>query len=84
MYQEAIEQAVNHYRELLLSQGERAERLNNQAPLEKKDKTGIGVVGGDGIGPIICKESERMLRFLLKDEVESGKVVFKENKSTQR
>ena len=32
----------------------------------------IGVCGGDGIGPIITHEAERVLRFLLKDEVESG------------
>lgn len=38
----------------------------------------IGICGGDGIGPVITKESERVLRFLLKDEVASGKVQFKE------
>ena len=38
----------------------------------------IGICGGDGIGPIITKESERVLAFLLKDEVASGKVKFKE------
>ena len=74
MYQEAIDQAVNHYRELLLSQVERAERLNNQAPLEKKEKTVIGVVGGDGIGPIITAQAERALKALLKDEIAAGKI----------
>ena len=38
----------------------------------------IGVCGGDGIGPTITHEAERVLRFLLKDEVEKGKVTFKE------
>ena len=38
----------------------------------------IGVCGGDGIGPTITHEAERVLRFLLKDEVERGKVAFKE------
>ena len=74
MYQEAIEQAVNHYRELLLAQVERAEKLNNQAPLEKKEKTVIGVVGGDGIGPIITAQAERALKALLKDEIAAGKI----------
>jgi isocitrate dehydrogenase (NAD+) len=32
---------------------------------------------GDGIGPIITKESQRVLEFMLKDQVESGKVEFK-------
>ena len=38
----------------------------------------ISVCGGDGIGPTITHEAERVLRFLLKDEVERGKVAFKE------
>ena len=38
----------------------------------------IGVCGGDGIGPTITQEAERVLRFLLKDETASGKVAFKE------
>ncbi len=38
----------------------------------------IGVCGGDGIGPTITHEAERVLRFLLKDEVASGKVAFRE------
>ncbi|MCK5039614.1 MAG: isocitrate/isopropylmalate dehydrogenase family protein [Candidatus Aenigmarchaeota archaeon] len=36
----------------------------------------IGIIGGDGIGPAITKESQRVLEFLLKDEVERGKIEF--------
>ena len=36
----------------------------------------IGVCGGDGIGPIITKEAARVLKFMLSDLVESGKVTF--------
>ena len=42
------------------------------------DKIVIGVVGGDGIGPAITEQAERILKFLLKDETEAGKVEFKE------
>ncbi|MEG0895994.1 MAG: isocitrate/isopropylmalate family dehydrogenase [Ruthenibacterium sp.] len=38
----------------------------------------IGVCGGDGIGPVITHEAERVLRFLLRDEVSKGTVIFKE------
>ncbi len=38
----------------------------------------VGVCGGDGIGPIITAEAERVLRFLLNEEVDAGKIVFKE------
>ena len=37
----------------------------------------IGVCGGDGIGPVITAEAQRVLAFLLKEEVEKGKVAFK-------
>lgn len=43
----------------------------------KLDKLIIGVCGGDGIGPVITKVSEDVLRFLLKDRVEAGKVEFR-------
>lgn len=74
MYQEAIEQAVSNYRELLLSQVDRAEKMNKKAASEKKDKTVIGVVGGDGIGPIITAQAHRALEVLLKDEIQAGKI----------
>ena len=41
------------------------------------DKIIVGVCGGDGIGPAITKQAQRVLEYLLKDEVASGKVEFK-------
>lgn len=37
----------------------------------------IGICGGDGIGPAITAQAQRILEFLLADEVNSGKVEFK-------
>jgi len=37
----------------------------------------IGIVGGDGIGPIICKHAHRILEFLLEEEIKNGKVEFR-------
>jgi isocitrate dehydrogenase (NAD+) len=37
----------------------------------------IGIIGGDGIGPFIAKESRRVLEFMLQEEVKSGKVEFR-------
>ena len=37
----------------------------------------IGVCGGDGIGPIITKEAARVLEFLLKKDVDAGKIEFR-------
>jgi len=43
----------------------------------KLDTIKIGIVGGDGIGPAITKQAQRILEFLLDDQVKSGKIEFK-------
>ena len=72
--QEYIDQAVAHYRELLLSQVARAEKMNQVETPEKKTKTVIGVVGGDGIGPIITAQAQRVLEAVLSDEIKAGTI----------
>ena len=37
----------------------------------------IGVCGGDGIGPAITHQAQRVLEYLLRDEVAQGKVEFR-------
>lgn len=77
----AIDNAVEQFRHLMEGQLERAKRIkqdNEFIDYQTLDTIVIGICGGDGIGPIITKESERVLAFLLKDEVASGKVMFKE------
>ncbi len=77
----AIDEAVEKFRALMEGQLARAKRIKEDKDFvdySKLDTIVIGICGGDGIGPIITKESERVLAFLLKDEVTSGKVTFKE------
>ncbi len=74
MNQEMIEKAVAHYRELLTSQVNRAEKMINAPAPQKKDKLVIGVVGGDGIGPIITLQAQRALEKVLEDEIKAGKI----------
>lgn len=77
----AIDEAVEKFRALMEGQLARAKRIKEDKDFvdySKLDTIVIGICGGDGIGPIITKESERVLAFLLKDEVKSGKVTFKE------
>lgn len=38
----------------------------------------VGLIGGDGIGPIIMDQAKRVLAVLLKDEISGGRVVLKE------
>ncbi len=77
----AIDNAVEQFRHLMEGQLARAKRIKEDKDFvdyQNLDTIVIGICGGDGIGPIITKESERVLAFLLKDEVTSGKVKFKE------
>ena len=81
MYEAQIKAAAEKYADLLREQLERNERIKSIGDFTdyaKLDKIIIGICGGDGIGPIICKEAERVLRYMLADEVASGKVEFKE------
>lgn len=78
---QAIDAAVEQFRSLMESQLARAKKIREDkdfTDFDALDTIVIGICGGDGIGPVITKESERVLSFLLKDEVASGKIRFKE------
>ena len=71
--QQYIDKAVEQFRELLCEQIARQQKMASEkkyTDYEKLDKIIIGVCYGDGIGPIISAESERLLQFLLKKEIE--------------
>ena len=75
-----ISNAVSHFEKLLREQIARQQKMEKDSgaiDYSSLDKIVIGVCGGDGIGPIISAESEKLLRFLLKEEVASGKVEIK-------
>ena len=75
------DKALEHVRKILQEQAARVERISK--PVEWIDYTQlpklvIGVLGGDGIGPIIAKETTRVLRELLGDELRTGKIEIRE------
>ena len=75
-----LDECSTKFRKLMEEQLERVEMMKAQGGFvdyENLDKIIIGVCGGDGIGPVITKESQRVLEYLLKDEVTKGKVEFK-------
>ncbi len=75
-----IELATEHFRQLLREQLARVERMENDKEVKdfsKLDKIKIGVCSGDGIGPIICNEAERLLTTILKDEINDGRIEIK-------
>ena len=68
-----INEAVEQFRSILTEQIARQRKMESEkkyTDYEKLDKIIIGICGGDGIGPIISAESERLLAFILKDEIE--------------
>lgn len=77
---ENINATVEKFASLLKEQLERVERMKQTKDFidySALDKIVIGVCGGDGIGPFITAHAQRILEFLLADEVKAGKVEFK-------
>ena len=72
-----VNNAVEQFRTILeeqIARQRKMEKDNAYTDYKKLDKIIIGVCGGDGIGPIISAESVRVLEFILKKEIEAGKV----------
>lgn len=80
MTEQQIKAATEKFEALIREQSDRSDEIKKQGDFvdyDKLEKIVIGVCGGDGIGPIITKESARVLEFMLADEVKAGKVEFK-------
>ncbi len=76
----SVEEATEHFGQLVNAQLARIERIKKEADwidYQALDQIVIGVLGGDGIGPAISHEAQRILEDLLSDQVSSGKVVFR-------
>ena len=79
-YEQDIEKAKDHFGKICEEQLKRIEQMKTAGDWIDYSKLRpiiIGVVGGDGIGPWICKHAQSVLEFLLRDEVENGKIEFR-------
>ena len=77
---EAIVNAAEKFSKLIEMQMQRVERMKAEKDFvdyNALDQIVIGIAGGDGIGPAITNEAQRILEFLLKEDVQKGKVAFK-------
>jgi isocitrate dehydrogenase (NAD+) len=75
-----IEAAKEQFGKLLEEQLKRVEVMKQQGDFlnyKELDKIIIGVCGGDGIGPAITSQAQRVLEYLLDNDVKSGKVEFR-------
>lgn len=77
---EMIERAKEHLGRVLEEQFQRIEKMKQTQDFIDYNSLHpivIGIVGGDGIGPFITAEAQKILEFLLQDEVKDGKVTFR-------
>lgn len=78
-YTKELDIACEKFRRIMEGQLRRVEEMKAQGDFidyGALEKLRIGVCGGDGIGPVITREAERILRAILSDEVAAGKVEF--------
>ena len=73
-----LNEALNAFSVLLQEQMERIANMNcEKTDFTTKKQVTIGVIDGDGIGPIITAQATRVLEKLLADEIAAGTVVLK-------
>ena len=80
MDQAALDRGRKHFEELIKSQMERVEIMKKGEEFTDYGKLSpiiIGILGGDGIGPFIAAEAQRVLETLLADEVKKSKIEFR-------
>lgn len=68
-----FENLVNKQLERIKIMKENVEIIN----IKTKNPIVIGVCGGDGIGPIIMKQAEKILNLLLQKEIERNKIIIR-------
>jgi isocitrate dehydrogenase (NAD+) len=76
-----IERAKEHFGQIVQEQLRRVEEMKKALDwidYSQLKPIIIGIIGGDGIGPFIATESRRVLEFILKEEVASGKVELRD------
>lgn len=75
-----IYEAKEKFGQLLEEQLKRVEVMKSQGDFirfQELDKIIIGVCGGDGIGPAITAQAQRVMEFLLKKDIEAEKIEFR-------
>ncbi len=73
-----ITKACEAFRVLLEEQQARIASANEEKKdFSKMNTVTIGIIDGDGIGPLIMTQAEKVLHLLLADEIAEGKIILK-------
>ena len=74
-----IDMACEAFRKILEEQQQRvANMVSEKTDFTTKKVVTIGVVDGDGIGPIITTQASRVLEKVLADEIAAGSIIIKQ------
>lgn len=76
-----IKETQERFGELIQSEFERIERMKEGTEVKdytKLEKIIVGILPGDGIGPIIMEQAVRVLKELVKEEISAGKIELRE------
>ena len=79
--EEQIQAAARHFEALLREQLARQERMAQGAEgkdYARAERIVIGLIDGDGIGPIIMREARRAAEKLLQEEIAAGRVELRD------
>ena len=73
-----IQKACDAFRCLLEEQLHRAQNMNQEkTDFSQKESITIGLIDGDGIGPVIMSQAVRVLEKLLQPQISAGKIILK-------
>ena len=74
-----VNQACEAFKKLLEQQLDRVAKMDSsKTDFTTKKVVTIGVIDGDGIGPIITTQASRVLAHLLAEEIAAGSIVLKQ------
>ncbi len=74
-----IQEACQAFEALLQEQQARVESMNAESvDFSKKETVTVGLIDGDGIGPILMAQAKRVLHQLLQAEIAAGKIIIQE------
>ena len=73
-----IEQACQAFKKLLEEQQARIANANKEkTDFSNKTTVTVGIIDGDGIGPLIMARAAQVLKLLLAQEIADGKIILK-------
>jgi len=79
--EQIVENAKKHFGKLVEEQLDRIEEMKSSSEWTDYGKISpiiVGICFGDGIGKIISKHAEAVLKYMLKDDYEAGRIEFRD------